>query len=215
MAALLLLAAPAAMIRAGIASRVSAPHACSAAMEKLKLTPVSCSSGYGVRLDCFDTLKPNNPPAELKVGGDWLLRMSAAIVLGAALLSSRPALAIPPQPVIEPPAKEREVVIYRPPAVTSRSTARELQLAKHLQASGARMYGAYWCSHCFDQKMAFGAGATRLLRYVECAADGYDSERPLCQSKGIRGYPTWEIGGELYPGEKSLEALAQLSGFEG
>ena len=23
----------------------------------------------------------------------------------------------------------------------------------------------------------------------------------------VPGYPTWEIGGELYPGEKSIEAL--------
>ena len=114
----------------------------------------------------------------------------------------------------EPP---KEVVIYKPPSIKTRSTARELKLAKHLKASGATMcarclpplpswlptacltaaaravfctqqpwhtppshytprhpltpcrYGAYWCSHCNDQKVAFGAEAARMLRYVECA----------------------------------------------
>ena len=182
-------------------------------------------------------------------------------------------------------------------------------------------YGAYWCSHCNDQKVAFGAEAARMLRYVECAPtmpsapppplrtvlltpapcaapkgvrvwyprcnattvptraisprlrpsltrcapDGFDSERKLCQSRGVKGatsrassrcspwyasyllverhhvlvhldryvctttrdsiirtclftckgYPTWEINGELYPGEKSLDELGELSGFKG
>ena len=30
-----------------------------------------------------------------------------------------------------------------------------------------------------------------------------------------KGYPTWEINGELYPGEKSLDELGELSGFKG
>ena len=40
----------------------------------------------------------------------------------------------------EPP---REVVIYKPPSIKTRSTARELKLAKHLKASGATM-----CARC-------------------------------------------------------------------
>ena len=31
----------------------------------------------------------------------------------------------------------------------------------------------------------------------------------------VKGYPTWEINGELYPGEKSLDELGELSGFKG
>ena len=146
-----------------------------------------------------------------------LLRTAVSAV-GASLLSSRctrPAVAIPPADNAALPVEEREVVIYRPPAITSKSTAKKVKLARHLKASGARMYGAYWCSHCFDQKQAFGADANRLLQYVECAADGYGSERPLCRAKGIKGYPTWEINGEFYPGEKDLEELGELSGFKG
>ena len=37
----------------------------------------------------------------------------------------------------------REVVIYKPPSVKTKSTARELKLAKHLKASGASM-----CARC-------------------------------------------------------------------
>ena len=37
----------------------------------------------------------------------------------------------------------REVVIYKPPSIKTRSTARELKLAKHLKASGATM-----CARC-------------------------------------------------------------------
>lgn len=76
------------------------------------------------------------------------------------------------------------------------------------------MYGAYWCSHCNNQKQAFGAGGARIIDYVECAADGYASQRPLCQQKQVAGYPTWEIEGEYYRGEKSLEELMVISGFK-
>ena len=44
-------------------------------------------------------------------------------------------------------------------------------------------------------------------------ADGEDAQPELCQQKGIQGYPTWEIEGQLYPGVKSLADLAELSGF--
>ena len=76
--ALLLLAtatAPAAMLRVGVASRLPAPLARSAArmqMEKLTVTLVGCSNGVGVGLDetnRIDMLKPDSPAeAELMMG---------------------------------------------------------------------------------------------------------------------------------------------------
>ena len=106
-----------------------------------------------------------------------------------------------------------KTIYYTPPSVKGSSSAAALQLAEHLKASGASMYGAYWCSHCYEQKVAFGARGTKLLNYVECAADGYQSQRKLCGDKEIKGYPTWEIGGKFYPGEQSLRELAELSNF--
>ena len=107
------------------------------------------------------------------------------------------------------------MIIYKPPSVTESSSTEAIKLAKHLSSKGAKMYGAYWCSHCFGQKQTFGKQGAAMISYVECAADGYQSQRPLCRAKEIKGYPTWEIGGEIYGGENSLEELAELSGFRG
>ncbi|MGF1568589.1 MAG: glutaredoxin family protein [Nodosilinea sp.] len=87
----------------------------------------------------------------------------------------------------------------------------EAQLARQLAASGSVMYGAYWCPHCADQKAMFGE-AVDLLPYVECAVDGDNAQPQLCAEKGIRGYPTWEINGQLYPGVQPLDELATLLG---
>ena len=48
------------------------------------------------------------------------------------------------------------------------------------------MFGAYWCSHCYGQKQQFGAAATKLIEYVECAEDGYQSQRSMCQKTQIK-----------------------------
>jgi glutaredoxin len=94
----------------------------------------------------------------------------------------------------------------------SSSPSYESQLADHLTQTNSIMYGAYWCPHCADQKALFKEAAGQLT-YVECAADGQNSQFQLCQDKGIKGYPTWEIGGQLYPGVKSLEELSRLSNY--
>lgn len=48
-----------------------------------------------------------------------------------------------------------------------------MELAKRLKAAGAKMYGAFWCSHCFEQKQAFGKEAMADFPYVECYPEGY------------------------------------------
>ena len=58
------------------------------------------------------------------------------------------------------------------PAVTNTSGSAEVALAKHLQDMGAKMYGAHWCPHCFDQKQLFGKEAKKYMPYIECAEDG-------------------------------------------
>lgn len=74
------------------------------------------------------------------------------------------------------------------------------------------MFGAYWCSHCFNQKQELGKEAYEkgLVNYVECAKDGVNSEFLFCRQMNIPGYPTWEIDGQLYPGEKTVEELEKL-----
>ena len=36
--------------------------------------------------------------------------------------------------------------------ITTPSSPFAIALAKHLSAIGAKMYGAFWCSHCVEQK---------------------------------------------------------------
>ena len=102
-----------------------------------------------------------------------------------------------------------------PPAVTTASTPQTIALAEHLTSTGAVMYSAYWCPHCHEQKELFGKEATAKLKVVECAPDGRNSQKALCDSKKIEGFPTWEINGKLDSGVKPLAKLAELSGFKG
>jgi uncharacterized membrane protein len=100
--------------------------------------------------------------------------------------------------------------LFRPPEITTESSPRALNLATQLQAMDAKMYGAYWCSHCLDQKETLGKQAFGRIPYVECSKDGLNSQNKLCKAQQIPGYPTWEIQGTLYPGEQSLEELEEL-----
>ena len=99
------------------------------------------------------------------------------------------------------------------PLVTTVSSTAAIDLAEHLAATGAIMYSAYWCPHCHEQKQLLGKEATSKLRIVECAQDGQNSEQTLCKQRKIDAFPTWEIGGRLDSGVKSLKQLAELSGY--
>ncbi|MCL6434926.1 MAG: vitamin K epoxide reductase family protein [Leptolyngbyaceae cyanobacterium HOT.MB2.61] len=111
-----------------------------------------------------------------------------------------------------------------PPPIQTTSSPAEIGLARHLKQINAKMYGAYWCPHCHEQEAAFGKEAFALINYVECAADGKNSQNALCQKilpevekqTGQQfGFPTWEIKGKYYPGAQSLEKLAEISGYTG
>ena len=100
--------------------------------------------------------------------------------------------------------------------VTTASSEAEIALADHLTAVDAKMYGAYWCPHCHDQKQLFGQEATDRIPYVECAPDGKNSQTAVCQAvPELEGYPSWEVNGQFLEGAQSLETLAQASGYEG
>ena len=91
----------------------------------------------------------------------------------------------------------------------------EVALAEFLATNDVKFYGAYWCSHCQQQKSLFGATAAAKLPYVECAADGDNSQRELCRTKGIKMFPTWVINGKFYPGTKDLKDIAAITNYKG
>ncbi|KAF3321143.1 thiol-disulfide oxidoreductase LTO1 [Carex littledalei] len=100
--------------------------------------------------------------------------------------------------------------------ITKESTPFTIALAKHLQSIGAKMYGAFWCSHCHEQKEMFGKEAMKILDYVECFPNGAGKGRTMsldCALVGIEGFPTWVIKDQVLSGEQDLSTLADASGF--
>jgi len=87
-------------------------------------------------------------------------------------------------------------------------------LANCLTDNGAKMYGAYWCSHCQAQKRDFGE-AVELMPFVECASPDSDEQAPECSDAGITNYPTWEFAdGGLIMGRVPLPQLAERAQCE-
>lgn len=80
--------------------------------------------------------------------------------------------------------------------------------AQCLTEKGAVMYGTNWCSHCQNQKKAFGK-SFKYINYVDC-----DRNKKECVLVEVEGYPTWKINEVNYPGEQLLSRLASLSGCE-
>lgn len=79
--------------------------------------------------------------------------------------------------------------------------------ARCLADKGATMYGADWCSHCQNEKKAFG-DSFRLVPYVECP-----DNPQKCLATGVNGYPTWIFpGGNKLEGEQGLEKLSLENG---
>lgn len=83
------------------------------------------------------------------------------------------------------------------------------EFAKYLTSQGVKMYGTEWCSYCKSNKKTFGS-SFQYIDFIDC-----DKDRSACRDAGISGYPTWNVDGENYPGEQSLERLAQLTNYGG
>ena len=87
-------------------------------------------------------------------------------------------------------------------------------LATHLDESGARFYGAYWCPACQERKKLFTASVDRLP-YIECTPEGRGGPRAVdCLTRNIEQYPTWIIDGQRHTGVVSIERLGRLSNFD-
>ncbi|WP_445175248.1 vitamin K epoxide reductase family protein [Microcoleus sp.] len=98
---------------------------------------------------------------------------------------------------------------------TTSSGTSEMALARHLKIVGATMYGSFTCDHCQAQKESFGKEAAGIINYIECNPQGKNARRDLCEAAKIQATPTWEINGKFYQGQKSLQELADLSGYQG
>jgi thiol-disulfide isomerase/thioredoxin len=101
------------------------------------------------------------------------------------------------------------------PALTTTSGAAEIALAEHLKKTGAVMYGAFWCPHCYTQRQTFGTVAWSKVNYVECAKDGEGANVDACNKAGIKLFPTWKINGKSYEGTMSLFKIAKLTNYQG
>lgn len=65
--------------------------------------------------------------------------------------------------------------------------------ARCLSDRGVKMYGAFWCEHCKDQKSRFGASFNNVT-YIECGVKGQGTaQTQVCKDEGIKRYPTWQF----------------------
>ena len=84
--------------------------------------------------------------------------------------------------------------------------------AKCLAAKQVKMYGAYWCPHCAEQKEMFES-SFQYVPYVECGVPGSREEAPSCKDAGIKHFPTWQFAdGERREGTQPLAALGTKTG---
>lgn len=85
------------------------------------------------------------------------------------------------------------------------------EFAKCLTANDVKMFGAYWCSACVQQKSLFGKSFDKV-NYIECAVRGSNLQAASCRDSQITSYPTWEFSdGSRAVGVLTLNELASRS----
>jgi hypothetical protein len=86
--------------------------------------------------------------------------------------------------------------------------------AKCLTQRGLKMYGAYWCPHCEEEKEKFGA-SFEYAPYIECGVQGdLHGVAQVCKDAGISHYPTWQFPplGERVERVFTLQELSNRTG---
>ena len=86
--------------------------------------------------------------------------------------------------------------------------------ARCLGDRGVKMYGAWWCPHCVEQKEKFGA-SFEYAPYVECGIKGdLHAQAQVCKDENVKHYPTWQFPptGERVERIFSLEELSDRTG---
>jgi hypothetical protein len=84
--------------------------------------------------------------------------------------------------------------------------------AQCLKAKGAKMYGAWWCPHCADEKEMFGF-AFQYVNYIECSPAQQRTITDQCKQAGVKNFPTWQFAdGSRTEGTQPLAVLSQKTG---
>jgi hypothetical protein len=87
--------------------------------------------------------------------------------------------------------------------------------AQCLKDRGVKMYGAWWCPHCQEQKEKFGEMSFKRVPYTECGVPGdVKGQNPVCKQDGITHFPTWQFPptGERVERVFTLEELSDRTG---
>jgi hypothetical protein len=153
------------------------------------------------------------PPALFGLSSFVMTTLATAVLYGTIYTGAVPptAFATSNSPTAAGPSQPQEVVMeLAPPPISTISTQRALLLSTELQNLNTRFFGAYWCSHCYEQKERLGKEAMNKIPYIECSREGKNSQADLCKARKIPGYPTWEINSRLFPGERSIEELEDI-----
>lgn len=86
--------------------------------------------------------------------------------------------------------------------------------AQCLTEKGVKMYGAWWCPHCANQKVAFGT-AFKHVEYVECSPGNTRTMSEQCKAEGIKSFPTWVFADKhMLAGERTLAELSTETGCQ-
>ena len=86
--------------------------------------------------------------------------------------------------------------------------------ARCLTERGVKMYGAWWCPHCVEQKEKFGA-SFEYAPYVECGFKGnLRGQAQVCIDQDIKHFPTWQFPptGERVERVFTLQELSDRTG---
>lgn len=86
--------------------------------------------------------------------------------------------------------------------------------ARCLSQRDVKMYGAWWCPHCSEQKEWF-AKSFEYVPYIECGIPGNTTQVvQACKDAGIKHFPTWQFPptGERVEGEMPLQDLSMRTG---
>jgi hypothetical protein len=82
-----------------------------------------------------------------------------------------------------------------------------LRLAQRLRDSGMQLKGVSQCLHTRLQREAFGGRDSEARKILESLYTECRSEK---QCPNIRGYPTWTLGDNRWPGNRSANNLREL-----